>query len=116
MVPHWFKAFRLDRQHRQKRQRIARFFDCTWESEWGRQRSRISSISPTGCYIEDRFTVPPEGDIVDELTVALPTGPICVQGLVVDSMPGIGFAVRFTGIDTDARARLAAMVEQMRHA
>src|SRR5689334_5967157 len=114
MVPHWFKAFRLQRQHAQQRRRIVRFFDCTWESEWGRQRSRISSLSTTGCYVEERFTVPPEGNLVPELTVSLPTGEVCVQGLVLDSMPGIGFAVRFTKIDVDTQTRLAATVEQFR--
>jgi hypothetical protein len=114
MVPQWFNALRRERQHRQQRQRIVRYFDCTWQSDWGPQRSRISSLSPTGCYIEDRFTVPPEGNIVPELTVDLPTGQICVQGRVIDAMPGVGFAVRFTTLDTDARDALTALVEAQR--
>lgn len=114
MTPHWFKAFRLDRQHREKRQRITRYFDCTWQSEFGEQRSRVSSLSPTGCYIEDRFTVPPSGDIVPELTVNLPGGQISVQGTVMDAMPGVGFAVRFMKVDTDTQARLSAAVQELR--
>jgi hypothetical protein len=110
MVPQWFKALRLERQHRQQRQRIVRYFDCTWQSVWGPQRSRISSISPTGCYIEDRFTVPPEGEQVPDLTVKLPSGDICVEGMVTDATPGIGFAVRFTRIDPDARVHLLALI------
>ena len=114
MTPQWFKAFRLDRQHREKRQRVARYFDCTWQSEWGPQRSRVSSLSPTGCYIEDRFTVPPSGEVVPELTVSLPNGQICVQGTVMDAMPGIGFAVRFTQVDADTKERLSAAVKELR--
>jgi hypothetical protein len=114
MIPHWFKAFRLQRQHRQQRQRIVRYFDCTWESAWGPRRSRISSLSPTGCYIEDRSSAPAEGETVPEITVNLPTGPVCVQGTVMDPMPGIGFAVRFGKIDADTRAQLRAVVEEFR--
>jgi hypothetical protein len=114
MTPHWFKAFRLQRQHSQKRQRITRYFECTWQSEWGPQRSRVSSLSPTGCYIEDRFTVPPSGDRIAELTVNLPNGQLCVQGTVGEAMPGVGFAVRFTQIDADTHARLTAAVHELR--
>ena len=115
MTPQWFKAFRLDRQHRQRRQRISRYFDCTWQSEWGPQRSRVSSLSPTGCYVEDRFTVPPSGEFVPELTVNLPGGQICVQGMVMDAMPGIGFAVRFTQVDADTQSRLRDAVHELQH-
>jgi len=34
-----------------------------------------------------------------------------VQGEVVHAMPGIGFAVWFTEIDADARARLNALAQ-----
>ena len=84
-----------------------------WQSEWGPQRSRVSSLSPTGCYVEDRFTVPPSGEFVPELTVNLPGGQICVQGMVMDAMPGIGFAVRFTQVDADPQSRLRAAVHEL---
>ena len=47
--------------NRRQRQRIEGYFDCSWMSVWGDQKARISSISPTGCYIDSRFTVPPPG-------------------------------------------------------
>ena len=112
MIPQWFKAFDLERQHRRKRQRVARYFDCRWQSAWGPQRSRVSSISPTGCYIEDRFTVPARGAAVGELTIELPTGRINLQGMVIDAMKGVGFSVRFTEVDADAREHLSALVGQ----
>jgi len=111
MTPQWFKAFQLGWQRRQQRQRIALYLDCTWQSTWGEQRSRVSSLSPTGCYIEDRFTVPPRGETVPELSVSLPTGTISVQGTVLDAMPGVGFAVRFKGVDADTRDRLTTLVQ-----
>ena len=48
---HW-----LGKPHRQRPQRIARYFDCTWVTAWGEERARVSSLSLTGCYIESRFS------------------------------------------------------------
>ena len=105
MTPQWFRTARMAWEHRQ-----ARHFDCTWQSAWGVQRSRVSSLSPTGCYIEDRFTVPAQGDVLPDLTVDLPIGPVNLQGTVIDAMPGVGFAVRFIRVDADTRECLTAFV------
>ena len=110
MTPKWFRLFRREWQQRQQRQRVARYFGCTWQSPWGPQRSRIRSISPTGCYIEDRLTVPKEGEAIAELSFELPSGPVNLQGTVLDPMKGVGFAVRFTGLDPDTSERLWAFV------
>jgi hypothetical protein len=112
MTPQWFRTARLAWEHRQVRQRIAWYFDCTWQSAWGIERSRVSSLSPTGCYIEDRFSVPAQGELVQELTVALPTGPVSLQGTVIETMPGVGFAVRFAKLDADTREYLTAFVQR----
>ena len=112
MTPQWFKAVRLEWDHRRPRQRIARYFDCTWQSPWGMERSRVSSLSPTGCYIEDRLTVPTRDAEIQELTIHLPAGTVTVQGTVVEAMPGVGFAVRFVGTDAHARECLTAVVQQ----
>ena len=114
MTPEWFRTFQRAMQHRQKRQRIARYFDCTWQSAWGPIRSRISSISPTGCYIEDRFTVPAPGEAVAELSFDVPTGRLRLQGSVLEATPGVGFAVRFTALSPDTRSHLSSIVEWIR--
>lgn len=95
---------------RRRRQRIEQYFECTWLSAWGEEKCRVSSISPTGCYIDSRFTVPAQGASVPEITLTLPTGQVTVQGEVVHAMPGVGFAVRFTEVDADTSARLTALV------
>lgn len=98
------------RDTRPRRQRIERYFECDWLSVWGQQASRVSSISPTGCYIDSRLTVPPEGTCVRDIRVALPGGCIAVAGTVLQATPGVGFAVRFTGVDDETRARLRDLV------
>jgi hypothetical protein len=112
MVPRWFKAARLEWEHRRRRQRIERYFNCTWQSPFGVAHARVSSLSPTGCYIENRFLVPKRDEEILELTVDLPTGPVTLEGLVIDAMPGVGFAVRFTRVEEDARECLSALVQQ----
>ena len=96
MLQRWLGAPRLGKPRRQRPQRIARYFDCTWVTAWGEERARVSSLSLTGCYIESRFSVPPDGEPVQDLTIALPTGRINLQGTVVNATSGVGFAVRFT--------------------
>jgi hypothetical protein len=100
--------------YRQQRQRVAGYLDCTWQSTWGHERSRISSISPTGCYIEDRFTVPASGDVVRDLSIALPTEMLNLEGTVLDATRGIGFAVRFTNVDPETVNRLSLFVQSAR--
>jgi len=89
---------------------VARYFDCKWCSAWGEERARVSSLSPNGCYIETRFSVPPDGEAVRDLTIALPTGRVNLQGTVLNAMSGVGFAVRFIELDTNTRERLSALI------
>jgi hypothetical protein len=78
-------------------------------SQWGEQRARVSTLSVSGCYINGR-TAPAAGTELREITVTLPAGPFTVRGIVVESTPGVGFAIRFTGLDSDARAALHELV------
>jgi PilZ domain-containing protein len=117
MPRQWLRVWRWNRglrDRRQQRQRIERYFDCTWRSVWGEQRSRISSLSPTGCYIDSRLTAPAEGTVVRDLTLAFPTDTLILRGTVLATMRGIGFAVRFTDLDDDTRDRLSALISSVR--
>ena len=107
----WLSALWLGKPRRERRQRLVRYFDCTWVSAWGEERARVSNLSPTGCYIESRFSVPPEGEVVRELMIALPSGRIHLQGTVIEAIRGVGFAVRFMGLDKKSRDSLSALIE-----
>jgi hypothetical protein len=106
----WLSAPWSGKRRHQQRQRVARYFDCTWCSAWGEERARVSSLSPNGCYIETRFSVPPDGEPVRDLEIALPTGRVNLQGTVLNAMSGVGFAVRFIDLDTKTRERLSALI------
>jgi PilZ domain-containing protein len=110
----WFRSLRLGKQSRREdrqAQRLAQYFDCTWVSPWGEERARVSSLSLTGCYIESRFSVPPDGVVIRELTIALPTGTVNLEGTVVDAMSGVGFAVRFSDFDSRTRESLNVVID-----
>ena len=94
---------------RRRQQRVEQYFDCVWVSDWSEERARVSNLSPEGCYIECRSAVPREGASVLAVTVTLPTGEVTVQGTVVHSIRGVGFAVQFTEVDEDTHARLSAL-------
>jgi hypothetical protein len=109
MPQRWLKALSWGERERRRRQRIVRYFDCTWSSAWREEQSRISSLSTTGCYIESRFSVPADGNVVSDLTISLSAEPLILQGTVIDATPGVGFALRFTQLDSRTRARLKAL-------
>ncbi len=113
----WFRARQQEKQSpreaREGRQahRLAQYFDCTWTSPWGEERARVSSLSLTGCYIETRFSVPPDGVVIRELTIALPAGTVNLEGTVVDATTGVGFAVRFSEFDAKTRESLNVVID-----
>jgi hypothetical protein len=110
MPQRWLNALWLGKPRRQRRQRLNRYFDCTWLSAWGEERARVSSLSPNGCYIESRFSVPPTGEVIRDLTIALPTGRVTFQGTVLEAMSGVGFAVRFSQFDAKTRESLNVVI------
>ena len=110
MLQRWLGAPKLGEPRRQRPRRIARYFDCTWVTAWGEERARVSSLSLTGCYIESRFSVPPDGELVRDLVIALPTGSVNLQGTAVNATSGVGFAVRFIDIDTKTHKSLSAFI------
>lgn len=111
MPQRWLNALWLGKRRRQRRLRVVRYFDCTWLTAWGEERARVSSLSPNGCYIESRFSVPPDGEAVRDLTIALPTERVNLQGTVLNAMSGVGFAVRFIDLDMKTRERLTALIQ-----
>src|SRR5262245_47155405 len=95
----------------EQRRRINRYIDCHWVSAYGEQQTRVSSISPTGCYIDSRFAVPAEGTHVREICLMIPGAQeLSVHGTVLCPTPGVGFAVRFADMDDDTQAALNGLV------
>jgi hypothetical protein len=103
-------SVRVMEGNRRQQHRLERYFDCTFLSAWGEQQARVSSLSPIGCFIEIRSADLPAGTVVEDITVTLPTGPLTLQGQVVQAQRGVGFAVQFTGLDEKTQNQLIALV------
>ena len=97
-------------EERRRQERKERYFECNWLSDYSEEHARVSSLSPSGCYVECRSDVPPEGTPLSEITIALPTGEITLRGTVVHSIRGVGFGVKFTDVDEAAHATLTAFL------
>ena len=109
MAQQWQAVSNRSASDRRQKARVEQYFDCTWLSDWSEERSRVSNLSPAGCYIECRSSAPPAGTPLAAVTIRLPNGDITLQGVVVHAIRGVGFAVQFTDVDEDAHARLSAL-------
>lgn len=75
--------------------------------------ARIYDLSEGGCFVTSLYAGTP-GEIVT-LKVDLPSdGWITLQGEIRYNRVDFGFAVRFTDLTGDARARLMGLVERRR--
>jgi len=99
-------------RERRAEPRVGRYFECTWLSDFGPTKARVSDLSLTGCFIDSRST-PLVGQAVDEIVVWREGGePLTLTGVVVHSTRGVGFAVRFTEMNDGLRAALGALLAQ----
>lgn len=94
---------------RRRQERKEHYFECTWVSDWSEERGRVSSLSPSGCYVECRSAVPSEGTPLTAITITLPTGELTLRGTVIHSIRGVGFGVEFTDVNEEAHTRLTAL-------
>jgi hypothetical protein len=76
----------------------------------GRPEGPHQQHQPDRCYIDSRFTVPPEGTHVREICMTIPGGELSVHGTVLCPTPGVGFAVRFADMDDETQAALNNLV------
>jgi PilZ domain-containing protein len=79
------------------------FLECTWTRD-----SRISDLSPTGCYVDTRL-MPELGEEL-EFFVTTDQNRIAVRGTVVTVHPGIGFGFKFGDLSDETRERIRALL------
>jgi hypothetical protein len=91
--------------------RVNHYFDCRWHGQWGTTDARLNDLSSTGCHVVNRFTTPAVGEIVEIEILGTAQGPITLSGEVMSVERGIGFGVKFSDLDDDARARIEALMD-----
>jgi PilZ domain len=92
--------------------RVPHYFECRWYGKWGAFDARLSDLSVSGCYIVNPRTTPSAGEVVDIEVVRTAKEPLALSGEVVSPEPGIGFAVRFAGLDDEMRQQIQALMAE----
>jgi hypothetical protein len=98
---------------RRRAERVWVILDVSWEGASGQRKGTISDISTIGCFI----LTSPEVAVAEPIRVGiqLPTGRIItLLGEAVYSTEEIGFALRFTGLDSQEKLFLKRLVESAR--
>jgi hypothetical protein len=92
--------------------RVTHYFECRWFGKWGAFDARLNDLSVSGCYIVNRRNTPSVGEVVEIDLVRTAKEPLPLAGEVVSTEPGIGFAVRFAGVDDNLRQQLEALMAE----
>jgi len=92
--------------------RVTHYFECRWFGKWGAFDARLSDLSVSGCYIVNRQTTPSIGEIVEIDVVRTAKEPLPLAGEVVSTEPGIGFGVRFAGVDDNLRQQIETLMAE----
>jgi hypothetical protein len=92
--------------------RVTHYFECRWFGKWGAFDARLNDLSVSGCYIVNRRTTPSVGELVEIDLVRTAKDPLPLSGEVVSTEPGIGFGVRFAGVDDNLRQQLETLMAE----
>ena len=80
-----------------------------WEHYGIRKVSRVQVLALGGLFIATPEP-PPVGDVI-KLIFEVPSGDVRARAMVRDSQPGKGMGIEFTGMNTEARARLNRLMK-----
>jgi hypothetical protein len=92
--------------------RVTHYFECRWFGKWGAFDAKLNDLSVSGCYIVNRRTTPSVGEVVEIDLIRTAKEPLPLSGEVVSTEPGIGFAVRFAGVDDNLRQQLETLMAE----
>jgi hypothetical protein len=100
------------RIERRRAQRIKVNLRARWEGSLSQQVAQITNLSSNGCFVLTGGKV--ETKELVRMEISLPDQPpVYAWAEVVEEASEIGFAVRFTSMDTEDRDRLDSFI---RHA
>lgn len=84
-------------------ERVLYYGDIILESSSGKHETRISDISPDGCYIDSTTAVTPGEKVAFELKLPY-GGTLRFTGTIAYVLDGFGFGVEFTDVTDQQRA------------
>ena len=82
-----------------------------WEGDHGQQEADVTSLSKNGCFVLSGGNFEPR-ELV-RLEIIFPNDdPICVWAEVVEAAEEIGFALRFTSLESTDETRLTQFLQR----
>ena len=79
------------------------------ESASGRREARIGDISHGGCYVDSIVEIHPGEEVSFHFKDL--DKPLTFHGVVVYTLQGVGFGVKFTDLDEAAREHLESILK-----
>jgi PilZ domain len=92
--------------------RVAHYFECRWFGKRGAFDTRLGDLSVSGCFIVNPRATPSVGEIIEIDLIRTAKEPLALSGEVVAPEPGIGFGVRFAGLDDKVREQIEALMAE----
>jgi CheY-like chemotaxis protein len=92
--------------------RIKVNFEASWEGRDGRHQGRVCNISTHGCYVASAETTGEDELVLLEIHLPTKDRVIKAWGIVANSLPEVGFGVRFTNINRDDSNFIREMVQK----
>src|SRR5688500_7133800 len=92
---------------RRKYGRLTQAVDGSWRGASGQTRCRIGDLGIGGCFVQSQAM--PQKDEATVVSLEFGGQTLAFPGTVVYVEPGMGFAVQFAALSSDALARLTGL-------
>jgi PilZ domain len=99
------------KKRRYPRVHLPKGMPVAWQAGGERVVSRVGTISVGGIFI--RTPHPPETGTIVKMIFELPGGVVRARAVVRYSEPAVGMGVEFTGMGSEARARLHQTLKRL---
>lgn len=101
----------MDYSKNRRYRRLPVLVDCRVEGSSGRTETRLTDLSPVGCYVDTTIPFPAGSTIT--LYAALGEGELPLSGRVIPmQQSGWGFGIEFVGLDAGTQQQLDTYYQQ----
>ena len=101
----------MDYSEKRRYRRLPVLVDCRVEGSSGRAETRLTDLTPVGCYVDTTIPFPANSKIT--LYAVLGEGEVPLSGRVIPmQQAGWGFGLEFVDLDAGAQQQLETYYQQ----
>lgn len=101
----------MDYSDKRRYRRLPVLVDCRVEGASGRTETRLTDLTPVGCYVDTTIAFPAGSTVT--LYAALGEGEVPLSGRVIPmQQAGWGFGMEFVDLDAGAQQQLETYYQQ----